>query len=116
MEGQKRNPPATINRKAMRAGADKGSLTAGRTVKFGGRQTNVRLENAFWDALQEIAANHGVQVGELVAKIDKHRQFKNLSSAIRVFVLKHNLAQRPLNPLSAKQRHKNKRDRPAKRS
>jgi predicted DNA-binding ribbon-helix-helix protein len=42
-------------------------------------KTNVSLEDAFSNALQEIATGRGVQVGELVAAIDTQLQFKNLS-------------------------------------
>jgi len=59
---------------------------------------------------------HGVQVGELVATIDIRRKSKNLSSAVRVFVLEHYIAQSPRSRLSAKQQHKNKRKRSANRA
>jgi predicted DNA-binding ribbon-helix-helix protein len=49
--------------------------------------TSVHLENAFWDALKEIAAAQGTPVGRLVATIDSERQHANLSSAVRLFVL-----------------------------
>jgi predicted DNA-binding ribbon-helix-helix protein len=50
----------------------------------------VAVENAFWDALKEIAAAQGTPLGQLVATIDKQRRsggHANLSSAIRLFVL-----------------------------
>jgi predicted DNA-binding ribbon-helix-helix protein len=60
-----------------------------RSIKIGGRNTSVSLEDGFWRALQEIAVIQNLRVSELVSRIAKDRQNKNLSSAIRVFVLDH---------------------------
>src|SRR4029077_2674811 len=40
-----------------------------------------------WSALKEIAAAQSVSVSRLVTKIDSKRQYANLSSAIRLFIL-----------------------------
>jgi predicted DNA-binding ribbon-helix-helix protein len=88
-----------------------GSTIVGRGVKIKGRQTNVSLEDAFWNGLREISTNRGVEVGELVATIDAERRFNNLSSAIRVFVLEYYMVQIPRRRRSAKQRHRAKRRR-----
>jgi predicted DNA-binding ribbon-helix-helix protein len=61
-------------------------------VLFAGHKTSVSLEDAFWNAIHEIAAKRGVKVGELISTIDSDRQHSNLSSAIRLFVLDHYLA------------------------
>lgn len=45
------------------------------------------LEAAFWEALQAIARERGNTINGLVAQIDRERA-GNLSSAIRVFVLR----------------------------
>jgi predicted DNA-binding ribbon-helix-helix protein len=48
------------------------------------------MEAAFWDGLKSIADAQDIPVNQLVATIDKDRrecQYKNLSSAIRLFVL-----------------------------
>jgi predicted DNA-binding ribbon-helix-helix protein len=48
------------------------------------------MEAAFWDGLKSIADAQGIPVNQLVATIDEDRrecQYKNLSSAIRLFVL-----------------------------
>ena len=61
-----------------------------RAVKFDGRKTSVSLENAFWDAIHEIAAAQGSSLGDLFAAIDserRERQHTNLSSVLRLFVL-----------------------------
>ena len=60
-----------------------------RSVTIGDHNTSVTLEDGFWRALGEIAAIQNLRVSELVSRIDKDRQNKNLSSAIRVFVLDH---------------------------
>lgn len=58
-----------------------------RSVKIAGHATSVTLEDEFWDALGEIAARRGVSLNQIIAEIDTGRS-GNLSSAIRVFVLK----------------------------
>ena len=45
------------------------------------------MEDAFWIALREIAGAQTVRVSQLVAKIDREREYANLSSAIRLHVL-----------------------------
>jgi len=57
-----------------------------RSVIVAGHQTSVSLEDAFWQALKEIARARGVSVNGLVTKIDRERS-GSLSSAIRLFVL-----------------------------
>ena len=51
------------------------------------------LEDAFWNALKEIAATREVSVSDLIATINKERQHANLSSVLRLFVLEHYRAQ-----------------------
>jgi predicted DNA-binding ribbon-helix-helix protein len=60
-----------------------------RSVAIGGRKSSVSLEDAFWNALREIATAQGTAVGTLVSTIDGDRRHNNLSSAIRLFVLDH---------------------------
>jgi predicted DNA-binding ribbon-helix-helix protein len=60
-----------------------------RGLFFAGHKISVSLEDAFWNAIHEIAAKRGVKVGELVSTIDNNRRHENLSSAIRLFVLCH---------------------------
>ncbi|WP_224814988.1 ribbon-helix-helix domain-containing protein [Hasllibacter sp. MH4015] len=53
-----------------------------------GHRTSVSLEDAFWDALREIAARRGMSMNALVAEIDGARGVSaGLASAIRVHVL-----------------------------
>ena len=58
-----------------------------RSVLVAGHRTSVSLEPEFWEALKEIAARRGLSLSQMVAEIDAGRS-GNLSSAIRVFVLK----------------------------
>ena len=59
-----------------------------RSVLVAGHATSISLEDAFWDALLEIAETENRSVNDLVTTIDQTRG-GNLSSAIRVFVLNH---------------------------
>ena len=58
-----------------------------RAVDIGFRKSSVSLEDSYWSALKEIAAAQNVSVSRLVTKIDSKRQYANLSSAIRLFIL-----------------------------
>jgi predicted DNA-binding ribbon-helix-helix protein len=49
----------------------------------------VSVENAFWEALKEIAASRHIKLQGLISMIDSDREHDNLSSAIRLFVLNH---------------------------
>ena len=60
-----------------------------RSIVIAGHKTSVSLEDAFWDALKEIAARRKITLSDLVASIDASRTQGNLSSAIRLFVLDH---------------------------
>lgn len=62
------------------------SRLAKHSVRIAGHRTSVSVEDAFWEALKEIAAERGIPVDALVSEIDGRRT-GNLSSAIRVFVL-----------------------------
>ena len=61
------------------------SLEAFDTI--GGHRTSISLEAAFWDALKSAAAQEGVPVARLIARIDSERADCGLSSAIRVWLL-----------------------------
>ena len=58
-----------------------------RSVVIAGHKTSVSLEDAFWTALKEVAAQRDMTLSELVGAIDADREHGNLSSAIRLFVL-----------------------------
>ena len=52
-----------------------------------GHATSLSLEDEFWVTLKDIVQKQNISVAKLIQKIDSERQQKNLSSAVRVFVL-----------------------------
>lgn len=59
-----------------------------RSLTLHGHRTSVSLEDAFWRALRDIAAERGLAVNALAERIDEGRaDDAGLASAIRVFVL-----------------------------
>lgn len=65
-----------------------------RSLTIAGHSTSVSLEDAFWRALKDLAAEDGLSVNALIGRIDAGRQ-GNLSSAVRVYVLQRALAKSP---------------------
>ena len=59
------------------------------SIVIAGHKTSVSLEDAFWNAIKDIAAARRMTLSDLVAAIDAARRHGNLSSAIRLFVLDH---------------------------
>ena len=59
------------------------------SIGIDGRRTSISLEDVFWTALKEIAKERGKTLSQLVTSINANREFANLSSALRVFVLQH---------------------------
>ncbi|MFA5591931.1 MAG: ribbon-helix-helix domain-containing protein [Micavibrio sp.] len=57
-----------------------------RSVTIAGHATSITLEAPFWTMLQEIAAQDGRSLANLITEIDARRG-TNLSSALRLFVL-----------------------------
>jgi len=60
-----------------------------RSIVLAGHKTSVSLEEAFWNGLKDIAMGRRQTVSDLIGIIDSERQHGNLSSAVRLFVLKH---------------------------
>jgi predicted DNA-binding ribbon-helix-helix protein len=65
-----------------------------RSVAIAGHRTSVSLEQAFWDALREIAERRGLSLARLIGEVDRANPRRaevprgaNLSSALRVYVL-----------------------------
>ena len=68
------------------------SLIVIKHVRLGNHQASVCLEKPFWIAIKQIAAAQGSSMARLIGKIDSERRerlHKNLSSAVRVFILDH---------------------------
>mgnify|MGYP001408468302 FL=1 len=59
-----------------------------RSLSIAGHRTSLSLEPEFWDALQQAAAARGLTISALVSEIDQTRGARNLSSAVRVWLLK----------------------------
>ncbi|PIE11510.1 MAG: aryl-sulfate sulfotransferase [Rhodobacterales bacterium] len=63
----------------------------GRPVKHSltlrGHRTSVSLEDIFWTEFRRLAAQDGIPINELAARIDEARGDVGLASAIRVYVL-----------------------------
>jgi len=58
-----------------------------RSVTIAGHKTSVTLEDAFWRALRDIAVSRQMTSSNLVTWIDARREYVNLSSCLRLFVL-----------------------------
>lgn len=61
-----------------------------RSLTLKGHRTSVSLEDDFWQALQEIAAERKQAVNALAAEVDENRGGEmGLASALRLFILKY---------------------------
>jgi predicted DNA-binding ribbon-helix-helix protein len=60
-----------------------------RSIVIAGHKTSVSLEDAFWRGLKDIATSRRATLSDLLSSIATERQYGNLSSAIRLFVLNH---------------------------
>ncbi len=58
-----------------------------RSITIAGHPTSISLEDAFWDALGEIAAKRGLSISDLVSEADTQPRDGGLSSALRLLVL-----------------------------
>lgn len=59
-----------------------------RSLTIAGHHTSIALEPEFWDGLEAIAARRGLRLVHLIEEIDRIRDGPNLSSALRVAVLR----------------------------
>ncbi|MGB6536540.1 MAG: ribbon-helix-helix domain-containing protein [Xanthobacteraceae bacterium] len=66
-----------------------------RSIVISGHKTSISLEDPFWSGLKEIAKSNQATLSSIVAHIESSRQYGNLSSAIRLFVLEHASARAP---------------------
>jgi len=58
-----------------------------RSIVIAGHKTSVSLEEPFWQELSAIAAERDMTLSKLVSKIASDREYGNVSSAVRLFVL-----------------------------
>jgi predicted DNA-binding ribbon-helix-helix protein len=73
----------------MKSAVVKRSSVVKRSIVVAGHKTSVSLEDAFWRGLKEIAGSRASTLSDVVAAIDGERNYGNLSSAIRLYVLDH---------------------------
>jgi predicted DNA-binding ribbon-helix-helix protein len=62
-------------------------VTVKRSLSIAGHRTSLSLEPEFWIALNAIAARQKKPIAQLVRDIDSRRGQRNLSSAVRVYIL-----------------------------
>ena len=67
-----------------------------RSFSISGHRTSVALEEEFWAALKCEAQIEGLALAAVVARVDGHREGRNLASALRVHVLTRVLAESPM--------------------
>jgi predicted DNA-binding ribbon-helix-helix protein len=58
------------------------------SVVIAGHRTSISLEDEFWQALNRLASANGRSVNAEIGKIDAARGDHNLSSAIRLAILR----------------------------
>jgi predicted DNA-binding ribbon-helix-helix protein len=59
-----------------------------RSLTIAGHRTSISLEAEFWDALTSAAKAENKSLATLVGEIDQTRDGRNLSSALRVWLLR----------------------------
>lgn len=65
-----------------------------RSLTIAGHGTSIALEPEFWAGLEDLAKSRNLKLAELIETIDREREGPNLSSALRVAVLRAALAER----------------------
>ena len=58
-----------------------------KNVFINGLRTSLRLEQALWDALEDISEIEGQKVHELISMVDLHRTNGSRTSAVRTFIV-----------------------------
>lgn len=60
-----------------------------KSVVIAGRhETSVSIEQEFWDEFVNIAKEMNLSINQIVTLVDSEREEENLSSAIRLYVLR----------------------------
>jgi predicted DNA-binding ribbon-helix-helix protein len=59
-----------------------------RSLTLAGHRTSVALEPDFWAAIEAMATERQLPVSALIREIDERREGDNLSSALRIAVLR----------------------------
>jgi predicted DNA-binding ribbon-helix-helix protein len=85
-----RNSVAKVcSRRLAEAHSMKFAVVKKRSITIAGHKTSISLEDEFWKSLREIADERDETVSQLIASIDTDREFANLSSALRLFILRY---------------------------
>jgi predicted DNA-binding ribbon-helix-helix protein len=80
------------------------SSIAKRSIVVAAHKTSISLEDAFWNELKMIAGEREMTLSKLVSSIDLSREHGNLSSAIRLFVLRYYTNEAERQPRTIRQR------------
>ena len=59
-----------------------------RSLTIAGHQTSIALEPEFWEGLEALAERRGLRLALLIEEVDRTRDGPNLSSALRIAVLR----------------------------
>ena len=59
-----------------------------RSLTIAGHHTSIALEPEVWVGLEAMAAHRGLRLSQLIEEIDRTREGPNLSSSLRVAVLR----------------------------
>jgi predicted DNA-binding ribbon-helix-helix protein len=65
------------------------SLIVKRSIMVKNRKTSISLEDEFWESLRSIASEQGETLSNLIININANREYANLSTAIRLFILRY---------------------------
>lgn len=66
-----------------------------RSLTIAGHRTSIALEPEFWAGLEDMARIRNLNLSALLVEIDQAREVTNLSSAVRLAVLKHYQTKEP---------------------
>lgn len=58
-----------------------------RNLKINGRRTSVRMEQSYWEALDDVAKRRGLSMRELATEVDLTRGKGTLTDALRLTAL-----------------------------
>ena len=63
------------------------SRLVSRNITVNGHRTSMRLEEASWEAIDDICRHEGVSLNELCSAIDHRRSTSSRTSAVRAFIV-----------------------------
>ena len=64
-----------------------GSRLVNRNITAGAGRTSMRLEPEMWDALREVCLREGIELRDLIRKVERTATPGGRTSAVRVYVL-----------------------------